>query len=79
MDGKPTCEDLEQRVRELEKQCEQLTESEERYRSLIEAAPVSIIAIRNGCILFSNPAGARMLGFSDPEVMVGGLLKRVKP
>ncbi|MBW1753118.1 MAG: sigma 54-interacting transcriptional regulator, partial [Deltaproteobacteria bacterium] len=31
----------------------------------------AIMAIRNGCFLFVNPAGARMLGFSDPEEMVG--------
>jgi len=71
MDGKSTYEDLEQIVRELEIQSEQLKESEERYRSLVEEAPISIVAIRNGCILFSNPAGARMLGFTDPDKMVG--------
>jgi PAS domain S-box-containing protein len=71
MAQKPPYKELEQRVRELEKQSEQLKESEERYRSLVEAAPVSIIVIRNGCILFANPAGARMLGFSDPDKMVG--------
>ncbi len=48
-----------------------LKESEARYRSLVEAAPVSIMAIQNGCIHFANPAGARMLGFSDPGEMVG--------
>jgi PAS domain S-box-containing protein len=48
-----------------------LKESEERYRLLVEAAPVSIMAIRNGCILFANPAGTLMLGFSDPAEMIG--------
>ncbi|MHC4750364.1 MAG: sigma 54-interacting transcriptional regulator [Planctomycetota bacterium] len=62
---------LEQRVRELEKQSEQLKQSKERYRSLIETAPVAIMAIRDGCILFANKAGARLLGFSDPDKMVG--------
>jgi PAS domain S-box-containing protein len=71
MAQKSSPKQLEQRVRELEKQSEQLKQSEERYRSLVEAVPVSIMAIRNGCILFANPAGARMLGFSDPEEMIG--------
>jgi PAS domain S-box-containing protein len=49
----------------------ELKESEERYRSIVEASPVSIMAIRNGQILFSNPSGCRMLAFSDPQEMVG--------
>ena len=49
----------------------ELIESEERYRSLVEGAPISIMAIRDGCFLSVNPAGARMLGFSDPEEMIG--------
>ena len=44
---------------------------ETHYRSMVEASPVSIMAIRNGRLLFSNPAGARMLGFSHPNEMVG--------
>lgn len=38
---------------------------------MVEASPVAIMAIRNGCFLFVNPHGARMLGFSGPEAMVG--------
>jgi PAS domain S-box-containing protein len=71
MAQKSSHKELEQRVREFEKQAEQLKQSEEHYRSLVEAAPVSIIAIRNGYILFSNPTGARMLGFSHPDEMAG--------
>ena len=44
---------------------------EAHYRSMVEASPVSIMAIRSGRLLFSNPAGARMLGFSHPNEMVG--------
>jgi PAS domain S-box-containing protein len=49
----------------------ELKESEERYRSIVEASPVSIMVIRNGQILFSNPSGCRMLGFSDTQDMAG--------
>ncbi len=49
----------------------ELKDSEERYRSIVEGSPVSIMAIRNGQILFSNPSGCKMLAFSDPREMVG--------
>lgn len=49
----------------------ELKESEERYRTIVNQSPVGIMAIRNGCFVFVNPAGARMLGFSDPEEMNG--------
>jgi PAS domain S-box-containing protein len=75
---KPTNEELDQRVKSLEselKDCQgvkdALKKSEEGYKSIVEGAPGAIMAIRNGCFLFVNPAGARMLGFSDPEEMVG--------
>ncbi len=75
---KPTNEELDQRVKSLEKELrdyqgveDALKESEEGYRSIVEGAPGAIMAIRNGCFLFVNPAGAQMLGFSDPEEMVG--------
>jgi PAS domain S-box-containing protein len=59
---------LEQQVA---KRASDLKESEERYRSLVEASPVAIVAVQNGKILFSNPAGAQMLGFSHPDKLVG--------
>jgi len=75
---KPTYEELAQRVKSLEsklKDCLNVEdvpkESDEGYRSIVEVAPGAIMAIRNGYFLFVNPAGARMLGFSDPEEMVG--------
>ena len=75
---KPTYEALAKRVKSLESELQDcqgvenvLKESEEGYRSIVEGAPGAIMAIRNGCFLFVNPAGAQMLGFSDPEEMVG--------
>ena len=44
---------------------------EAQYRSMVEASPVAITLIRNGSILYSNLASARILGFSGPEEMVG--------
>jgi PAS domain S-box-containing protein len=61
---------LRRRVAQLEKSEVPLI-GEEHYRAMVEASPVSIAAIRNGCFLSVNPAGARMLGFSNPEETVG--------
>jgi formate hydrogenlyase transcriptional activator len=49
----------------------ELNESEERYRSIVDASLNSIMIIRGGCFLLTNPACARMFGFSDPEKTPG--------
>ena len=63
---KLTHEELAQRVKSLEKELQDLKEledalkeSEESYRLLVEAAPSAIMAIRNGCFLFVNPAAEK--------------------
>jgi PAS domain S-box-containing protein len=48
-----------------------LRESEERYRNLLDVAPVGIAVHSEGKIVFSNPAGQRLLGASSPEQLVG--------
>ena len=75
---KPTYEELDQRVKSLEKELQDymgvegaFKESEEGCRSIVEGAPGAIMVIRNGCFLFANPTAARMLSFSDYEEMVG--------
>jgi PAS domain S-box-containing protein len=50
---------------------EELHESEERYRSLVDKLPAAIIAIQDGNFLFSNPFGLRLLGFSDLKDILG--------
>jgi len=78
MAKKPTYEELDQKVKSLEKELQDrmgvegaLKESEEHYRLIVDESPGAIMAIRNGCFLFVNPAAARMLGFSNHEEMVG--------
>jgi formate hydrogenlyase transcriptional activator len=78
MAQKPSVDELEQRVNSFDKEIDDckgledgLKESEERYRSLIEASPSAIMAIQDGNIVFTNPAGAELFGFYDPEEMVG--------
>ncbi len=48
-----------------------LSETETRYRSLLEAAPIGIAVHSDGRIVYVNPAGARLLGGESEEQIVG--------
>jgi len=48
-----------------------LRESEQRYRELLELAPVGIAVYSEGKIVFINPAGARLLGSSSEGLLAG--------
>ncbi len=48
-----------------------LKESEERFRTLVEAAPVSILLLRDGQFIFGNRAGAELLGYDAPDEIAG--------
>ena len=50
---------------------ESLRESEERFRSLIESAPMSVLLVQNGRYIYGNPASARLLGYDSPEPLIG--------
>jgi two-component system cell cycle sensor histidine kinase/response regulator CckA len=49
----------------------QLRESEARYRELIEGAPVGILVLRDGAIVFGNRAAAQICGAESPEQLEG--------
>ncbi|MDW8340749.1 MAG: PAS domain S-box protein [Geminicoccaceae bacterium] len=48
-----------------------LKEAEERYRALVELAPVGILVYRDGCYRLVNRAAAEILGADDPSCLVG--------
>jgi len=48
-----------------------LSESEERYRRLVELCPDTIIVHTAQRIVTINPAGARLLGGRDPQALLG--------
>jgi PAS domain S-box-containing protein len=78
-DGGLEVEALQDRVRALEAQVEQLqaslaaqTESERRFRSLIDNAPVSVVVIsKKGVIRYANLALKRQTGSSPQTSIVG--------
>ena len=48
-----------------------LQESEERYRRLVELSPEAIAVHSQGRIAYINAAGAKLLGASSPEALIG--------
>jgi PAS domain S-box-containing protein len=50
---------------------EELKESEVRYRNLLEVAPVGIAVHSEGRIVFTNPAGKKILGADAVEQLIG--------
>ena len=61
-------ETLEVQVRE---RTAQLKETEERYRSIIELSPDTIVIHSEGRYVFVNPAAVRLFGAEDPNEIVG--------
>ena len=49
----------------------ELQASEARYARLLRLAPDAIFVHTGGVITFANPATARLLGFTNPEAVVG--------
>jgi len=54
---------------------EELKDSEERYRMLVEHTPDAIIVHSKGRVIFSNMAGASLMGVENPEQLNGILIK----
>ncbi|HCV44243.1 MAG TPA: hypothetical protein DGH68_12215, partial [Bacteroidetes bacterium] len=50
---------------------EALSESEERYRSLVEMSPDAIAVHSEGRLVYANAAAAQLLGAGTPEELVG--------
>ena len=61
--------------RRLEEEREQmnndLRESEERYRGLVDLSPDGIMMHSGGKLIFANPSAARYLGFEQPDDVIG--------
>jgi len=77
MAEKPTYEELERKVKELEKEAanskraeKALRESEEKFRTLFEASTDGILItdIETRNFKYANPASCRLLGYSEEEI-----------
>lgn len=56
---------------DLAQSAHRLSQSEARYRQLVEISPEAIIVHNGERLLYINPAGARLLGHSDPSSLIG--------
>lgn len=50
---------------------EELRRSEERYRLLVEVAPLPVLLYTDNKVVFINPAAATALGLDDPDELLG--------
>lgn len=60
-----------ERVRVQQQMLETMREGEARYRRLVEMSPEGIALHLDGTVSFMNPSGARILGATGPEQVVG--------
>ncbi|MCX7010938.1 MAG: PAS domain S-box protein, partial [Kiritimatiellaeota bacterium] len=59
---------------------QELRESEERYRCIVETLPDAIIIHRDGRYLYANPAALRLFGAATPEHLLGTpVMERIHP
>jgi len=77
MAEKPTYEELEKRVKELEKKIlkcnpveEELRDSNEKLTALFQSSPMAIISLDlDGNVTFWNPAAEKMFGWKEKEAI----------
>lgn len=62
---------LSRSLAEKEQLFAKLSESEERYRVLIDTSPMAIMVMRQGKYIYANPAGLNLLGYADLNEFVG--------
>jgi len=58
-------------VTERKKAENALTESERRYRRLMDMMPDAVVVFTDERIVFANPAAARILGATNPKELIG--------
>ncbi|MDP3312549.1 PAS domain S-box protein [Lutibacter sp.] len=61
--------------KDLEKINQNLIDSEERYKSVVDISPSGILIHINGEIVFQNPALSKLFGNSEPANLIGKSVK----
>uniref|UniRef100_A0A831XN19 histidine kinase n=1 Tax=Geobacter metallireducens TaxID=28232 RepID=A0A831XN19_GEOME len=64
-------EELRQQLDEYQRSQDHLTESEERYRLLVDSSPDAILIHAAGRYVFANPAALKLYGAAHPDQLVG--------
>lgn len=64
-------EELRQQLDEYQRSQDHLTESEERYRLLVDSSPDAILIHAAGRYVFANPAALKLYGAVHPDQLVG--------
>ena len=62
---------LEAEIIERQRTADALSESENRYRELVESSPDMVLVHRGGRIAFLNTPGAKLMGFATPAEALG--------
>ena len=65
------CRELIREVAERRQVEKELTDSETRYRTLVEASAQGIYIAQEGVIQFANRALGRLFGYASPETLIG--------
>lgn len=71
MREKPTYEELEKRIRELEETQIALRESGDQYRKLIDFSPLPLLVTQEETIVFANSAAAKLFGTPSRQGIIG--------
>ena len=58
-------------ITERKKAEQKLLESEARYRTLVDHAPMSIAVHQNGRVIYVNDAGVKLVGATSPDDIIG--------
>jgi PAS domain S-box-containing protein len=80
VEGKTLQQSIIRDISDRKRAEQELSESESRFRQLVESAPYGILVLDGALILYANPEAVRMFGAATAGDLVGhSLLERARP